>query len=388
MSEQGKLRKTKKFLESDENLADIFQFNLFTEDIEFTKKVDWNFKADKGKPLTDMDITLLRDYLSSVHNWEPSKDIIGDACFIIATRKRYHPIKEFIEKEEWDGIVRLDDWLIKATGCDDNAYTRAVSSKFMIATINRIYNPGCKFDHMMILEGGQSIGKSTLCEIMSGDWYLDTNFDNKDLIDSIRNSFWIEISELSGMSKKDVDWLKSFLSRKVDRLRLPYARRPQDFKRKCVFVGTYNPSGNNMYLRDDTGNRRFWPIECKRKIDLDYVKGCCNQLWAEAYFRYKEGVVYHIVEEDALEVLVGIHQERELESPTHIQIKHWLMGRTEADIMDIIHDCLKINTDGKQPRDLLSTATTVGIIMRKLNWKKGTNENRHKYYAPKVEWDE
>lgn len=398
MSKNCNLKKTKNLINGDGALSGIFQFNLFTEDIEFKKEVEWDFMSKDKKPLTDMDITFLRDYLSSVHDWEPSKDVIGDSCFLIATQDRYHPIKKFIESVEWDGKPRCDEWLINAAGCNDNIYIRNVSSKFLIATINRIYEPGCKFDHMLILEGDQNIGKSTLCEIMSGDWYLDTNFDNKDLVDSMRSSFWIEISELSGMNKKEVDWLKSFLSRKVDRLRLPYARRPQDFKRKCVFIGTYNPSGNNMYLRDDTGNRRFWPVECQGMINFDWLRKNRMQLWAEAFARYKNKETYYIKNKNALKILDELHSERELESPTHIKINHWLTGRRETDIIEIIEQCLKINTDGKKPKDLLSISTTIGIIMRKLKWKKGENKDRHKYYSAdnsklkeeqmEVEWDE
>lgn len=393
MSDNCRIKKTKNFLQNDTNLVNCFQFNLFSEDIEFTRKVDWDFMSKEKRGITDINITFLKDYLSTVHSWEPSKEVLGDACLLVSSLKRYHPVKQFIESVKWDGVPRIDEWLIRAVGCNDNIYTRMVGAKFLIATVNRIYEPGCKFDHMLILEGEQSIGKSTLCEVMSEEWYLDTNFDNKDLVDAMRGSFWVEISELSGMNKKEVDWLKSFLSRKVDRLRLPYARRTDNFKRKCVFIGTYNPSGNNMYLRDDTGNRRFWPVECIGKVDLKYAHENKMQLWAEAFERYKKKETYYIEDPEALSILDGLHKERELESPTYIRIRDWLNGRCETDIMEVIESCLKIQTIGKQPKDLLSVSTTVGIIMRKLKWRKGTNKDRHNYYSPdwvqkEVKWDE
>lgn len=387
------LNKTMNIFNNDTNIINIFTFNQFSEDVEFIKNPIWDNTILSGKAVDDQDITQIRFYLSAVHNFEPNKNIVGEACYLISKRNSYHPVKNYIEKEKWDKIPRLNEWLIKVVGCDDNIYTRAVSSKFLIAAVNRIYNPGCKFDHMLILEGDQGVGKSTMIEELAGKFYLDTNFENKDkdLIDSMRTAFIIEISELTGMNKKDIDWLKSFLSKKVDCVRLPYASRTKDFKRKNVFFGTYNPSGNNMYLRDDTGNRRFWPIECKSKkfIDLGYLKENKHQLWAEALMRFKLEEKYYIDDSKALEILKNVHEERELESPTHKKISKWLKTKNyEVSMEEIMSDCLKINTDNKLPKELLSISTTVGIIMKKLEWKKGNNENRDKYYPPEQEWTE
>lgn len=371
-------------MDIDSNFHGVFSYNQFSEDIEYVKEPIWDSGASVGKNLDDEDLTNIRYYISKVHNFEPNKHLVAEACLLLSKRQSYHPVKRYIESAVWDSTARIDEWLIRSINCDDNCYTRMASSKFLIAAVNRVYNPGCKFDHMLILEGSQGIGKSTLVEIMAGDYYLDTNFENrdKDLVDSMRGVFMIEISELSGMNKKDIDWLKSFLSKKVDRVRLPYAARSKDFKRKCVFIGTYNPSGNNMYLRDDTGNRRFWPIECKGAVHFDWLRANKSQLWAEAFYRFKSGEKYYIDNPEALLILSGIHNERELESPTHRIIRDWLGVRTEVTMSQIIEDCLKINMAGKAPRDLLSVSTTVGIIMRRLKWRKGNNENRDHYYAP------
>ncbi len=391
------LRKTMGIFTDDLNLSDIFAFNEFSEDIEFINTPEWNPSARNGKTLDDMDIIQLRYYLSRVHNYEPNKYIIGDCCFLLGKRKSYHPVKRYIEGQKWDLTPRLDTWLKECTGCEDNCYTRQVSAKILIAAVARVYNPGCKFDHMLILEGGQGIGKSTLVEELAGEWFLDTNFGHKDkdLIDCMRGAFIIEISELSGMNKKDVDWLKSFLAKKVDRVRLAYASRSKDFKRKCIFVGTYNPSGNNMYLRDDTGNRRFWCVECGDKMNVQYVKDHKAQIWAEALFRYNDGEKYFIDDPEALAILASVHGERELESPTYNMIKRWVIGRAEVSMEGILEDCMGMSTKGRAPKELLSASTTVGIIMRRLRWKKGTNESRNIYYNPDADnleeteaWDE
>lgn len=379
------LKKTMNIFRCDCNLIDLFAFNEFKEDIEFLRPPEWDKTIGLGKTLDDQDLIQILNYFSQVHDYEPSFKTLGNVCFLLSMQHRYHPIKRYLEASEWDQTKRLDMWLTKALGCSDNVYTRAISAKFLIAAVKRVYEPGCKFDYMLILEGTQGAGKSTLIEELAPDFYLDTNFGHrdKDLIDSMRGSFIIEISELSGMNKKDVDWLKSFLSKKVDRVRLAYAVRSKDFKRKCVFMGTYNPSGNNMYLRDDTGNRRFWPVECGEKLDITYVKENRAQLFAEAIVRYKSGEKIFIEDEAALEILAGIHKERELESPTYHTIKEWLKHRGDNVRMnDIISDCLKISMANKMPRDILSVSTTIGIIMRKLRWRKGTNDDSDKYFAP------
>jgi len=362
---------------------DIFCFNEFSEDVEFLKHPEWGV-ANKGDILSDQDIIQIKYYITRTRDFEPSKQIIGDACFLAARNRSYHPVKRYIESVQWDGVPRCDSWLIESANCEDNCYVRMASSKFLIAAVARIYNPGCKFDYMLILEGSQGIGKSTLVEQMAGSWFLDTNFDHrdKDLIDSMRGVMIVEISELGGMNKKDVDWLKSFLSKKVDRVRLPYASRSKDFKRKCVFIGTYNPSGNNMYLRDDTGNRRFWPIECRGSINIEYIKENRAQLWAEALVRYNNGERYYIENKTALDILANIHQDRELEGPMHQTISEWLIGKHSTTMNALIQEALHINMQTKMPKELLGVQTLVGITMRKLKWRKGSNEERHMYFGP------
>ena len=394
MSNTNPLTKTVSLLSNNYEMKDCFRFNLFSQDVEYKIKPIWDVYAEIGDPITDETLTKIRYYLGSVCNYEPKKTIVGEACFVMALRDTYHPVKNYIESEKWDGENRLERWLTITTGCDDNLYTQLVGKRFILACVNRVYNPGCKFDHMMILEGDQGIGKSTLVEELASDWYLDTSFENKDkdLVDSMREALIVEVSELAGMTKREVEWVKAFIVRKVDKVRLPYAARTKPFKRNCVFMGTYNPSGDNMYFRDDTGNRRFWPVECK-KIDITWLVENKKQLWAEALECYKRKELYYIYEQEAIDIMKNMHAERELESPTMVKIREWLRGQSSnVDMNDIIESALKINTDGKTPKELLSISTTVGIIMKKLGWSKGKNENRHKYYAPDYSeqevWDE
>lgn len=394
MKKSRPLDETFKAFTRDTTFHNLFRYNAFSEDIEFVASPVWDTTIDEGKTLDDDDLIQMKFYLTSKHSLEPAKSIVGESCFILAKHNSYNPVKQYIESEKWDGTPRLDSWLNAITGCVDNVYTRDVSAKMMIACVNRVYNPGCKFDHMVIFEGEQGIGKSTMIEELAGRWYLDTNFDNKDkdIIDAMRGSLIIEVGELAGMNKKDVNWMKSFITRKVDRVRLAYASRTKDFKRKSIFVGTYNPSGNNTYLNDDTGNRRFWPVECM-KIDIPALKLIKRQLWAEAFNRKSER--YYIDNPESLKILDSLHKDRELEGPSFIKTKDWLdsNGMVQVTGVDIIEKCWGIKTDGRDPKDLQSHYTIVGLIMRKLKWVKGTNEKRHYYFKPEAEgapfnWEE
>lgn len=383
MKKSRPLDETFKAFVTDSVFKDVLRYNQFSEDIEFIRAPQWDGTIEQGKTLDDDDLIQMKFYLTSKHQIEPSKQIVGEASFIVSKHNAYNPVKQYIESEKWDGVPRIDTWLHCTTGCDDNVYTRDVSAKMLIACVNRVYNPGCKFDHMAIFEGPQGIGKSTMIEELAGRWYLDTNFDNKDkdIIDAMRGTLIIEVGELAGMNKKDVNWMKSFISRKVDRVRLAYASRTKDFKRKSIFVGTYNPSGNNTYLNDDTGNRRFWPIEC-REIRIPYLKSVKRQLWAEALARKDEK--YYIDNPESLAILDSIHKDREVEGPAFIKIKSWLEsgGYQQISGIEIMEQCLGIQTSGKDPRDLHSTWTIIGMVMKRLKWIKGSNDDRHIYFSP------
>ena len=384
MSSKKSLARIVKILSANEFIKNCLRYNLFTHDIEIQERPEWSKFLSPGDILDNEALIDIRYYLETVCELEADSRLVSDACYILASRNTYHPVKEYIEKEKWDGIKRLDEWLIHTVGCEDNIYNQLAGKRLLIAAVNRVYNPGCKFDHMMILEGPQGIGKSTMIEELAGNFYIDVSFEHKDkdLVDTMRQGMLIEVSELTGMNKKEIDWLKSFITRKTDVIRLPYAHRSKPFKRNCVFIGTYNPSGNNTYLNDDTGNRRFWPIEC-RVINLEYIKENKHQLWAEALECFKAKEPYYIFEEEAIKIMLDIHAEREIESPTHTRIKEWLKIKfDEVSMTEIIEDCLKINMSGKHPKEMLSLQTTVGIIMKKIGWRKGKNENRNKYFKP------
>ena len=200
-----------------------------------------------------------------------------------ARRNSFHPIKDYLAALSWDGEHRLDDWLNLYLGATDNPFSRAAGRLWMIAAVRRVRQPGVKFDEMLILEGPQGSEKSTALEVLAGgpEFFTDDlpfREDSKVFIERCTGKWIIEFSELSGINKRDVEGIKATLSRTHDRARLAYKELTTDKPRSCIFAGTTN---TDEYLRDMTGNRRFWPV-LTGVIDLDALRRDRDQLWAEA----------------------------------------------------------------------------------------------------------
>ena len=367
-------------IRDDPHLNHLFKYNELTQLVEIKQNDIWKTSGN----LNDTDLIQIKYYISVTRKIEYSINIVDEAINIIASGRSYNPIKIYLNSLEWDKNPRLDVWLHKICGTPMNEYTRDVGIKILCGAVKRVLEPGCKFDHMMILEGRQGIGKSTLVDILGGDWYLDTSFhssDNrKDMIDSMRTAWIIEISDLAGFRKQEVESLKNFLSDRIDRVRLPYARHSKDFPRQCVFIGTHNPSGDNQYFKDDTGNRRFWCVECE-SIDLQLMREWRDQLFAEALARYKDTNLY-LENDKSLGILKELHQQREFSTPLDQMIDEYLHGKDEVDNRDIIKEVFNQNPGQMTMRELVSKTSLIGRYMRKIRWEKGSNENRNMYYKP------
>lgn len=266
--------------------SDVFKRNAFTMTDHYTVDTPWGGTA--GHEVRDIDLVRIKFWLSVNYRFEPSSNLILDAVLKISDGNRYHPVRDFVRSLEWDGKPRLDDWLstyLGATGPE--GYLRAVSRKTLVAMVARVMNPGCKFDHVLILEGLQGVGKSTAVRILADPWFSDApiNIGDKDAVMSMQHAWIMELGELSSMRKADIDLLKQFISQSTDRIRLPYGKLVEAFPRQCIFIGTTN---SYEYLKDTTGNRRFWPVKV-RQCDFEALKRDRDQLLAEALFAYELG---------------------------------------------------------------------------------------------------
>lgn len=249
---------------------------------------------DQLKPgWSDADLASLTAYLDRVyHIFSPSK--LKNALLTITAERSFHPIKEYLEGlPAWDGKKRLEMLLIDYLGAEDSSYVRAVTRKTLVAAVARVYEPGIKFDTVLVLSGPQGIGKSMFFAKLGGIWFSDslTISDMRDKTGAEKlQGFWImEIGEMNGIKKVEVETVKSFASRQDDKFRVAYGTVVESHPRQCVICGTSN---SQHFLRDVTGNRRFWPVQVTGECSLhpwNMDKPLLEQIWAEALTLYNAG---------------------------------------------------------------------------------------------------
>jgi predicted P-loop ATPase len=302
-------------LSYDPALAGKFGYNDFDQRETAVLPLPWDKETRKyPRALEDADDAQLRLYLERAYGIT-GKGQITDGLTVVLRNHRYHPVKDYLNALEWDGVERLDELFITVLGAADNAYTRAVTRKAFTAAVARIYRPGIKFDQCTIIAGDQGAGKSTLLDRMGGEWFNDslTNVEGKDALEVIQGSWIIELGEMAGMRRAQVDTQKQFISKRVDKFRVAYGKRTEEFPRRCVFFATTNEGD---FLRDVTGNRRFWVINVMGRKGLvdawDYLdEEIVAQLWAEAKVRYEAGEELRLV--GKLEVMAKLVQDEHLE---------------------------------------------------------------------------
>nr|DAY27124.1 MAG TPA: replicative DNA helicase [Caudoviricetes sp.] len=304
-----------KILVHDQALSGRIAFDRFASRYVTKGALPWN--VTPGTRLwTDADDAGLRWYLENKYE-VTGRDKVQDAMVMCAEQNGFNEVLDYLNSLKWDGIERLDMLFIDYLGAEDNIYTRAVARKSITAAVARAFEPGCKYDTMPILIGRQGAGKSTLIRTLGKKWYADglSTFEGKEAAENIQGKWIIEAGEMAGYTRAEENASKQFLSRQVDVFRQAYGRRTQEFPRQCVFFGSSN---QYEFLKDITGNRRFWPvdIEAQKPTKNVYVNlpGEVDQIWAEAVVRYKNGEPLIIEDnEDALR-LAETARETHMES--------------------------------------------------------------------------
>ena len=289
------LRNLLLILNNDEKLKGIV-FNQFSDGMEIKGEVPWEHPSRFWR---DADDAQLISYVDLTYGTFSARNY-DIAVTKVADDRSYHPIREFLASlPEWDKVPRVDTILVDFLGASDNAYVRAVTRKTLCGAIARVMNPGCKFDTMLVLNGPQGKGKSTLISKLCGEWFNDSLLlnDTKDKTAAEKlQGYWIlEIGELAGLKKTEIETLRGFLSRQNDIYRASFGRRATPHPRQCVFIGTTN--AENGYLRDTAGNRRFWPVKTPgdaARASWEMTEEEIRQIWAEALVRYKEGEPLHL----------------------------------------------------------------------------------------------
>jgi len=272
-------------LRNDKELKFKIFKDIFSSRILVRDGVPWDRKFETPDRIwTDTDDAGLRWYLESNYGITSTNKII-DGVNLIAEENAENKITTRLQSTQWDGEKRIETLFIDYLGCEDNVYTREVSEKSLVAAVRRAIFGGIKWDNMPILIGPQGVGKSTFLKILGMDWYNDSlvNVEGKDACEIIQGSWILEMGELSSLRKSELNLVKNFLSRTDDIFRASYGRRAQKYPRRCAFFGTANDTN---FLRDETGNRRFWPIDCFIHSPIKSIFNDLNdeldQIWAEA----------------------------------------------------------------------------------------------------------
>jgi predicted P-loop ATPase len=237
------------------------------------------------RPINDDDVTQLQEWLQ--WNGMPSigQEITHQAVNRRAKEFPYHRLREWLNGLEWDGTPRIGSWLTTYLGASASEYHNAIGRMFLIAMVARVFQPGCKADYVIIFQGTQGEEKSKVCEVLAGREYFSDqipDIHSKDVSQHVRGLWLVELPELSALSRADIEAWKAFITRTVERFRPTYGRRETIEPRQCLFVGTTN---KGEYLRDETGNRRFWPVRIG-VIDLEALARDRDQLFAEATDRF------------------------------------------------------------------------------------------------------
>ncbi len=328
-------------LENDPVLKGKIALNEFSHQITIKHNLPWLKVKNKkyGDIWTDADDSNLRHYLERVYNIK-SQQAIFDAISVVARKKSFHPIKDYLKSTTWDKKPRIENLFIDYLGANNNEYTKAVARKMLVAAVARIMNPGVKFDYMAVFVGPQGIGKSYLINLLGKDWYSDSinTVQGKEAYEQLQEAWIVEMAELSATKKAESEAVKHFISKREDIYRVAYGRRVEKFPRQCVFFGTTN---EDEFLKDKTGNRRYWPIKVgvnkiKKSIFKDLNENEINQIWAEAVYLYGCGEKL-ILEGNALKMAIE-NQEKHLdESPKEGMIREYLnlLLPTNWDKMDI-----------------------------------------------------
>lgn len=352
-----------KILENDANWKGRLRFDEFRQGIT-DRETEW---ADHH--LVELKAWLEETWIAG----EVKTAVVREAVEAVAHHHAYHPVKEWLDGLQWDQTERIPTFFGDYCGVPINPYSSAVAHSLFVSAVARIYQPGCKVDTMVVLEGTQGIGKSKLVQALFGSrWHCDITQEpgGLDFYQNLRGKWIGEFSELSAMGKADQNKIKQALTQTQDTYRASYGHYSRTYPRQFIFIGNTNKS---EYLADETGARRYLPIECT-EITPEAVEAIREQLWAEAVYRYRAGEKWWDIPDSERE------QERRYQMDSWQElIQPWLAGKTKVLINEVLSDALLIKAD----RHDRSAQIRVGNILRRLKWKphQETGGERRRFYV-------
>lgn len=337
--------------------APIFKGHFWYDEFDYR-----SYTSVFGKPheVTDADVLRITQILQETWGVPTiSSSLIHEAVTLVAHLNPRHSVRDWVKKQKWDGTERIETFFPDYFGADKNDYTVAVSRNFWVGMLARVFNPGCKNDYMVVLEGPQGVGKSMALSSIGGQWHTESTeaFGSKDFYQGLHGKMLVEIAELDSFSKSEVTRVKQVVTARYDRFRASYGRTASDYPRQCIFVGTTNESG---YLRDATGARRFWPIKCTN-IKIDQLNHDRAQLYAEALKLFEAGNHWHIV---PIDLAQAEQEERYSHDELEITVVEYLEGKRHVIMRDMAREALDLDSARFDKRMQIRLAA----ILRRLEW--------------------
>lgn len=358
----------------------VLAYNEFNMASYAMRPPPWHAANVPWKPQrwTDRDDTLTANWLQH-EGIAVTPAITATAVEAVARDRAFHPVRDYLASLQWDGRKRIENFAAALLGAENTLYTRAVSRCMFLAAVARIRDPGCKVDHVVILEGPQGIGKSTALNALFHPWFSDelAELGTKDASMQMAGIWCIEIAELSAMNRSDGERVKAFISRRTDRFRPAYGRRVIEAPRQAIIAGTTNAEA---YLKDETGARRFWPIRCS-KIDLDDIRTQRDQLWAEAVVLHESGEAWWFTDPETIAAAREEQDARYVTDPWERPIVEYLRNREDATIEDLLNHAVLVDRSRQSNAD----QQRVGRILKRIGWQRrrtGPRDKRRWQYFP------
>jgi predicted P-loop ATPase len=358
----------------------VLAHDEFNARVVIRKRPPWGDETPQA-PWTDHHESLTRVWFQR-EGINAAQGDIGRAIQAAARANIFHPVRDYLDGLVWDGTPRLDKWLVTYLHADDSDYVRAVGPRFLISAVARVYRPGSKVDHVLVLEGPRGKYKSELLRILAikDEWFTDriSSIGSKDSMQELAGVLLVELAELDAFTKASSSTSKAFLTRRRDRFRPPYGKHPINLPRQCVFAGSVNPLAGG-YLKDPTGARRIWPVACHGMLNCAALEHDRNQIWAEAVVRFKDGAKWWL-ETPELEALATAEQALRFKADVWKEpIVEWLGKRWDVRIAEALEHALGI----APPDQTHSAEIRVANILTELSFTKyrankgGKRENRY-----------